>query len=88
MTELPLSVRAFVERLANDDSFSWHHDPRSSEDSYHYTLSRRGGALFLSCRVECHDVMNPVDSSRDFVDQPVTIDAAVSMMEYQGVVVT
>jgi hypothetical protein len=32
--------------------------------------------------------MNPVDSSRDFVDQPVTIDAAVSMMEYQGVVVT
>jgi hypothetical protein len=86
MPDLPPTVRAFVERLANDASFSWHHDPRTSEDSYHYRLARRGGALFLSCRVECHDVMNPVDTSRDFVDQPVTIDEAVSMIKNHGVV--
>lgn len=88
MPDVSPMVSAFVERLANGGSFSWHHDPHTSEDSYHYRLVGRGGALFLSYRVECHDVMNPVDTSRDFVDQPVTIDQAVSMLVYQGVVVT
>jgi hypothetical protein len=88
MPDLPPTVRAFVEGLANDESFSWHYDPRTSEDSYHYRLARRDGALFLSCRVECHDVMNPLDTSCDYVDRPVTTDEAVSMMMYQRVVVT
>ncbi len=88
MPDVTQTVRAFVERLANGGAFSWHHDPRTSEDSYHYRLEGRGGALFLSYRVECHDVMSPVDTSRDFVDQPVTIDAAVSMLKYQRVTVT
>jgi hypothetical protein len=82
------TIRAFVERLANGGSFSWHDDPRTSEDSHHYSLSGRGGALFLSYRVECHDVMNPIDTSQDFDDKPVTIDQAVSMLKYQGVHVT
>lgn len=33
-------------------------------------------------------MLSPIDTSRDFVDQPVTIDQAVSMLEDQGVDVT
>ncbi len=32
--------------------------------------------------------MNPVDTSRDFVDQPVTIEQAVSLLEDHVVDVT
>ena len=88
MPDVTQSVKAFVEGLANDGSISWHHDPRASEESYRDSLVGRGKALFLSCRVECHDVMSPVDTSRDFVDQPVTIDQAVSMLKDQRVDLT
>ena len=88
MPDVTPTVRAFVERLATGGAFSWHHDPRTSEESHRYRLEGRGGALFLSYRVECHDVMSPIDTSRDFVDQPVTIDEAVSMLKDQRVDVT
>jgi hypothetical protein len=88
MPDVTPTLRAFVERLANDGSFAWHYNPRTSEDSHHYTLVGRGGALLLSYRLECHDVMSPVDTSQDFVDQPVTLEQVVSMLKNHGVDVT
>jgi len=79
------TLRAFVERLMTEGGFvRWHHDPRTSHESSHYTLIGRGGALFLSLRVENHDVMSPYDDSRNFDNRPVTAETAASMLDQHG----
>lgn len=78
-------MKGIVERLMTNGGFvRWHHDPRTGHESSHYTLIGRPGALFLSLRIENHDVMSPYDDSRNFDREPVTAETAASMLDQHG----